>query len=94
MGGDEKIQQINEHLLEIKDVLKENIEKVSQRGEQLDSLDRKSERLSEDASLFRKQSRKLKMKFCKENAKKICCLTLIMLFIIGIIILFAMTSQK
>eukprot|EP01128_Nolandella_sp_AFSM9_P003346 TRINITY_DN1430_c0_g1_i1.p1 TRINITY_DN1430_c0_g1~~TRINITY_DN1430_c0_g1_i1.p1 ORF type:complete len:203 (-),score=49.59 TRINITY_DN1430_c0_g1_i1:575-1183(-) len=58
--GVDKIESIKKELDQVKEVMQENIEKVVQRGDQLNDLEDKTLELEGDASLFRGRATKLK----------------------------------
>lgn len=69
-----------------------NLDKVIERGENIDLLAEKADNLSNHATLFGKQSRRLRQYLCRENCKKNLVIaiifgTLLTLFIVVIIAL-------
>jgi vesicle-associated membrane protein 7 len=52
------------NLEEVNDIMKENLEKVIDRGIKIEVLEEKTEQLEEGAIGFRKQATKLKNKMC------------------------------
>lgn len=67
-------------------VMKNNIEKTLQRGDKLNELDSKAEKLNAHASTFQKSSKKVNRKFCLQNAKWTILLVLIILIILALLI--------
>lgn len=82
----DKINKVNFKLNETSNILHQNIDIAIQRGEKLEDLQDKSFQLENEAIKFKKASRNLKYKFCKENAKAICFISFIILLIILILI--------
>lgn len=78
--------KINNKLSETTDILKQNIDIAIQRGEQLENLQDKSLELVNNAFKFKKLSKNLKYKFCKENIKIICGILILLIFITLIVI--------
>ena len=55
------------------EIMGNNLTKIHERGEKLDDMERRAERLEEGASMFQKSAQKLKNKSFYENFKmKIC----------------------
>mmetsp|Transcript_26683 Transcript_26683/g.52578 ORF Transcript_26683/g.52578 Transcript_26683/m.52578 type:complete len:230 (+) Transcript_26683:46-735(+) len=65
----DKIKQIRQGLDEVKEVMIENIEKVIQRGEDIDVLVNKTDDLHLTSDSFKKSSRKLRQSMCWANFK-------------------------
>ena len=74
------------------EIMGNNLTKIHERGEKLDDLERRAEKLEEGANMFQKSSQKLKNKSFYENFKMkiwiaVACLGI--LFIIILIIMFS-----
>jgi len=85
--SDDKIRDVNLKVNEVKIEIQKNIEKVIERGEQIDILDKKAEDLEYNSNRFHDQSRKLKRKQCIKNVKLSVCIGLILIIVILIIVL-------
>jgi len=83
---DEKIEDIRRTIDGVKLTMSDNIDRILDRGEQLDILIDKSDNLNESSFNFKRRARHLRLKLCKENAIRGCLIFLIVLFIIYIII--------
>lgn len=79
------ITRVKGGIAEVKNVMVENIEKVLERGERIELLVDKTDHLSSEAFLFRKEARKLKSKMRWKNIKMILLLLLILFIVIYII---------
>lgn len=76
------IVKIQKGLDEVKDVMKSNITKVLERGEQIDVLVDKSENLTLTSDSFRVQSRTLRKNLCWTNVKmKLLALVLVLILV-------------
>lgn len=64
-----KIQEVTNHIEEVKYVVSENINSALKRGIQLDDINQKASELDAHAQLFQKKTTSLKRKFCCINAK-------------------------
>lgn len=84
--GDEKIIEIKSQIDKTKTIMMENVERVIERGENLDSLQTKSEKLQEDALDFRNKSKSLKEKMCMREYKIKFMILLLILVVIGVLI--------
>lgn len=80
-----KLNTINTRLNETSDILKQNIDIAIQRGEKLEDLQDKSYQLENEAVKFKKLSRNLKCKFCKEHLKTMSVISFIVILIILIV---------
>lgn len=80
-----KISKINDQLNEVKDIMKKNIDDVLERGHNLDELHDKSNDLSVEANLFKRNTVTLKRNMCLKNAKLTFIIICIVLVIIAIL---------
>ena len=71
---------------QVKDVMRDTIQKTLQRGDALDVLDEKAVHLEEQARTFAKQARVLRWRKCWDAAKW----WLLLVFVIAIIIVIAL----
>lgn len=83
---DAKISQIQDQLIEIKDIMTKNIELVLDRGEKIEILVDKSEQMEQSALKFSKNSSKLKRRMWWKNTRWIVCIVFLVLVIIYIIL--------
>eukprot|EP01080_Neovahlkampfia_damariscottae_P003663 gene3663-6478_t len=77
------LPQVNEKVEELKDIMIENIDKVIQRGEELQEIDKLGEQLEEDSKQFQKKSKRLKR---KTLAILICLILFLLLFCFIIVV--------
>mmetsp|Transcript_16888 Transcript_16888/g.25233 ORF Transcript_16888/g.25233 Transcript_16888/m.25233 type:complete len:217 (+) Transcript_16888:29-679(+) len=68
----DKIRQAKQSINSVKDVMKDNIEKVIDRGDKIENLKERTEVLEDAATEFKHTSVKLKRQMWWKN-KKICC---------------------
>ncbi|CAI5983736.1 unnamed protein product [Closterium sp. NIES-64] len=78
-----KFAKIKAQVAEVKGVMKDNIEKVLQRGEKMELLAEKADVLSTQASQFKKQGTEIKKKMWWENMK-------VKAVVIGILVVLAL----
>ena len=67
--GADNIGRVRSQINDVKDVMVQNIEKVLQRGEKIELLVDKTDRLNQQAFKFEKQSKKLKNAMWWKNMK-------------------------
>lgn len=79
----DKFTAINQSINEVTEVMRENMDKVLQRGERIDNIHGKSEDLVNQAQTFESKANELKKKLCWRNAK----LTVMVVLGVGIAIL-------
>ena len=85
-NDDEKIEDIRRTIDGVKLTMSDNIDRILDRGEQLDVLIDKSDNLNASSFNFQRRARNLRLKLCKENAIRGCLIFLVILFIIYVII--------
>jgi len=85
----DNISKLQSQVNEVKDVMIKNVDKVLERGENLNVLLSKTSDLEESASIFQNTSRKVHRKMKWKNYKMIIIIVSIILVILTIIILFA-----
>eukprot|EP01001_Neometanema_parovale_P010320 NODE_6552_length_838_cov_58.155245_g6316_i0.p1 GENE.NODE_6552_length_838_cov_58.155245_g6316_i0~~NODE_6552_length_838_cov_58.155245_g6316_i0.p1 ORF type:complete len:212 (-),score=35.75 NODE_6552_length_838_cov_58.155245_g6316_i0:117-752(-) len=81
------ITALDKDLEELKDVMFENMDRVLNRGEKIDALTDKSNRLALNASDFHKSARTLKRNFCLKHAKMVVLCSFLVLVVILIILM-------
>ena len=84
--SDKKMLQIQDQIDNVRGTMRDNIDRVLERGENLDVLIDKSDALNTHSFSFRNQARNLRRKLCRENFKRGCMIFCIVLFIIYMII--------
>ena len=82
----DKMYRLKGEISEVKDVMRNNINKVLERGEKIELLVDKSEQLAESAHVFHKRAKSLKWAMCRENAKLWGIIIFVILAIIGVIV--------
>ena len=65
-----KLNKIQTNLDSVKDTMIDNMGKLSERGEKLEDLEKKTEDLYYDANIFERSARRMKRKLCMQNIKK------------------------
>jgi len=79
----DKINKVKADLDETKNVMFQNIDKVLQRGEQIETLVDKTDELNLHATSFKKKSTQLKRKMWWKNTKLCCILVCIVVLLLG-----------
>ncbi|KAM4635336.1 vesicle-associated membrane protein 3 [Polymixia lowei] len=88
-GSSNKLDQVQGQVNEVKVILKDNINKVLERGERLDDLIDKTDDLQATADSFQKTSTRVARKYWWKNVKMMIIIGVVVLIIIILIILFA-----
>lgn len=83
----DKLGAINKNVEEVKGIMVSNIEKVLERGEKIELLVDKTEKLNEAGFKFKKSSTALKRQMCLKNAKITAVIVLVVLIIIVVIVM-------
>uniref|UniRef100_A0A8C5AB59 Si:ch73-234b20.5 n=1 Tax=Gadus morhua TaxID=8049 RepID=A0A8C5AB59_GADMO len=84
-----KMEQVQGQVNEVKVILKDNIDKVLERGDRLDDLMDKTEDLQATADTFQRTSTRVARKYWWKNIKMMIIIGVIVLIILILIILFA-----
>jgi len=92
-SGKKKLDQVNAALEETTAIAHKNIEKVLERGEQIEDALDKSDKLKEKSSVFKKTAVDVKHKMCAAYYKWIAVVVLI-LVVVCVIIWLAVTGGK
>ncbi|KAH9390990.1 PREDICTED: vesicle-associated membrane protein 8-like [Rhagoletis zephyria] len=92
-ANDPKIERLQEHVDEVQQIMSQNIDKIMQRGQNLDYLEDRSEVLSSNANEFRVGARRISRKMWWQNMKINIIIGVVILAIIIIIIVSATSSK-
>ncbi|CEO99358.1 hypothetical protein PBRA_001264, partial [Plasmodiophora brassicae] len=76
---DVKMKDVQVEIERTKDVMKKNIETTLDRGDKLDELDMKADRLESHASAFNKKAGQARRNFCWQSYRYTAMLTLLVL---------------
>ena len=82
----DNIGRVRSQINDVKDVMVQNIEKVLERGEKIELLVDKTDRLNQQAFKFEKQSKRLKTAMWWKNCKMTIILTIVVLAIIYLVL--------
>lgn len=88
-GSSAKLDQVQGQVNEVKVILKDNINKVLERGDRLDDLIGKTDDLQASADSFQKTSTRVARKYWWKNIKMMILIGVVVLIIIILIILAA-----
>ena len=81
-GQDDAFKNVQAEIDNVRDIMSKNIEQVLERGERIDLLVDKTDRLGGSAHDFRVRSRGLKRRMWWKNVKLMVLLTLVVIFLI------------
>ncbi|KAG7476937.1 hypothetical protein MATL_G00088130 [Megalops atlanticus] len=88
-AGPTKLEQVQDQVNDVKVILKDNINKVMERGEKLDDLICKTDDLQATADSFQRTTTRVARKYWWKNMKMMIIIGVIVVIIIVLIILFA-----
>ncbi|XP_071321524.1 vesicle-associated membrane protein 8 isoform X2 [Trachinotus anak] len=88
-GSSSKLDTVQGQVNEVKVILKDNINKVLERGDRLDDLIGKTDDLQASADSFQRTSTRVARKYWWKNIKLMIIIGIVVLIIIILIILFA-----
>ncbi|UJR06687.1 hypothetical protein I4U23_010973 [Adineta vaga] len=90
-----QMNQINDDLNAVKIQMTRNIEGILQRGENIDIVAERSNKLSDDTQIFSRSARDIKTKMWWQNIKMwILIVVIICLIIIGIVLIAVLLNKK
>ncbi|PIO64681.1 Synaptobrevin [Teladorsagia circumcincta] len=84
---DEKIQEMRRQVDEVKTVMASNVASIMERGERLDSIERRTDELQASSANFKLTAHRVQRKMCMMNAKWTIISVLVALFVTAVIIL-------
>ncbi|XP_062869854.1 vesicle-associated membrane protein 8 [Trichomycterus rosablanca] len=87
--GSDKLNQVQDQVNDVKIILKDNINKVLERGERLDDLIEKTDDLQATADSFQKTTVRVARKYWWRNTKMMIIIGVVVLVIVVLIILMA-----
>jgi len=82
----ESIDRVKYQVEQVKDVMRENIDKAIERGENIDALDDKSQQLEADSRIFKYKSGQVRRRFCVSYYRTIFLIVIIVAAVLGLII--------
>lgn len=88
-GKGDKLSTLQNQVGEVTGVMKQNIEKVLERGDKLDDLVEQSDNLQAGAATFKTTSKRISRKYYWQNKKMMIIIVIVVIVIVTIIILAA-----
>ncbi|XP_037548191.1 vesicle-associated membrane protein 8 isoform X2 [Nematolebias whitei] len=88
-GSSGKFDQVQSQVNEVKVILKDNINKVLERGDRLDDLIGKTDELQDSANSFQRTSTRVARKYWWKNVKMMIIIGVVVLIVLILIILAA-----
>ncbi|CAN7938422.1 unnamed protein product [Ixodes hexagonus] len=85
----DQISVLNRQVEDVKGIMAQNIEKVVERGDRLDSLLEKTQDLEQAGTAFRTGAKKVNRHMCLRNARMMVIIGVILMGVVTLIILFA-----
>lgn len=92
--GNDQLDHLQNEVSEVTSLLKDNVEKVLERGERIDTLQSRSEDLESNSSHFKRSAVQLKKKMWWKNCKMMCILGSVVFVIIAVIIIVILVETK
>ena len=86
MSTNDKLIEIRLNVDKIKHTMQDNLEKVINRAESIDSIEEKTEMLKINAEIYEDGTRRLRRKICIKNVIKNTIIILVICVILGTII--------
>lgn len=86
-GKPQVMESLQNQIDETVGVMLETVNKVSERGERLDTLDDKFDELARDAQQFRRGTKRVRKRFCWRDMKMRICLVVGIVIVLGIVVI-------
>ncbi|KAK7477195.1 hypothetical protein BaRGS_00031580 [Batillaria attramentaria] len=90
----DNLDRLESDVSEVTHLLKENVEKVVQRGEKIDDLQTRSEELQAGASHFNRRAGQVRRRMCWQNCRMTCIIALVIFIIIAVIVTIILVELK
>jgi hypothetical protein len=88
VSTNDRFVEIKLNIDTIKSTMNDNLDKIIERKENIDQLEKKTELLSHNATIFEKSAKRMKQKICLQNIKTNI---IIFFFILGILAIITCT---
>lgn len=85
-GQDDAIRNVQREMDGVREIMTENIERVLERGERIDLLVDKTDRLGGNARDFRVRSRGLRRRMWWKNVKLMAMLVVVVIFLVYLLV--------
>ncbi|XP_052798492.1 uncharacterized protein LOC128230342 [Mya arenaria] len=92
--NNDKISKLKEQVNEVKGIMKNNIEKVIERGDKVEELSGRTENLAETSVRFRSNATDLRKSTQCMNRKLICCIVCVVVVVVTAVTLIVLFSLK
>lgn len=83
--GEDKLVEISLQVEQVKEIIHKNIDAVISRGEDLDSLQGKTEDLAQNARIFNSKTKDMNRALCLKKAKITALFVISILIVIGVL---------
>lgn len=93
-GRTDKLDHLESDVSEVTHLLRENVEKVIDRGEKIDDLQTRSEDLQAGSHYFSRRANQVRRKMCWQNCKMNIIIALVVLGVIIVIVLIVLFTVK
>ncbi|WKY05941.1 hypothetical protein Q1695_006280 [Nippostrongylus brasiliensis] len=84
---DDRISEMRKQVEDVKTVMASNVASIMERGERLDSIERRTDELQASSANFKLTAHRVQRKMCMMNAKWTVISVLVALVVIAVIIL-------
>lgn len=81
---DDKLAKVQNQVEEIKITMQQNIDKAISRGEKLEIMEEKADKLHEQSKIWERGTYNLRNKLCRDAWKSRLCIIFTVLFVLGI----------
>ncbi|XP_041366601.1 vesicle-associated membrane protein 3-like [Gigantopelta aegis] len=88
------LERLDSEVSEVTSLLRNNVEKIIERGEKIDSLQDRSEDLEAGSVQFRKSATNIKKKMCWQNCRLMCIIGVIVFVVVAVIIIVIVVEVK
>ncbi|KAK3603194.1 hypothetical protein CHS0354_036117 [Potamilus streckersoni] len=92
-SGD-RLARLNNDVSEVTSLLRDNVEKIVERGEKISNLHDRSEDLASNSQKFTYSAREVRKKMCYQNYRLTAIIVVVVLIVIGIIVVIILAGTK
>ncbi|KAK7098740.1 vesicle-associated membrane protein 4-like [Littorina saxatilis] len=93
-GRTENLGRLEADVSEVTHLLKDNVEKVIERGERIDDLQTRSEELQSGSHHFSRRATQVRRKMCWQNCRMNCIIAFVILGILAVIAIIVVVTMK
>ncbi|CAI2350403.1 unnamed protein product [Caenorhabditis sp. 36 PRJEB53466] len=92
-ASQQRVIDIRRQVADVRAVMADNVERILERGGQLENMENRSEALRTSATSFKSTARRVQHHFCQKNLKYTICVVLLLAILVAIVVLSILHSH-